>query len=115
MENTNCSKQFQALDFVISEAIKHAIHLILSLSNNYQDFGGRRQNVNWARGAGISMINNDDDFYTNAVVKGYYKNHVQVQNETSINQQLKYIAHSSALNYNRFFLALIRVMLKSTT
>ncbi|RVW60062.1 Mannan endo-1,4-beta-mannosidase 5 [Vitis vinifera] len=34
---------FQGLDFVISEARKNGVRLILSLSNNYKDFGGRPQ------------------------------------------------------------------------
>jgi mannan endo-1,4-beta-mannosidase len=68
---------YQALDFVVSEARKYGIRLILSLTNNYQDYGGRPQYVQWARSAGVP-VNNDDDFYTNAVVKGYYKNYVKV-------------------------------------
>ncbi|KAI9377502.1 hypothetical protein POPTR_019G070200v4, partial [Populus trichocarpa] len=68
---------FQGLDFVIFEARKYIICFILTLSNNYHDFGGRPQYVNWARAAGVP-INKDDDFYTNAVVKGYCKNHVKV-------------------------------------
>lgn len=71
----------QGLDFVISEARKYGIRLILSLSNNYHDFGGRPQYVNWARAAGAS-VNSDDEFYTNAIVKGYYKNHVKVKQKT---------------------------------
>ncbi|KAL5982849.1 Mannan endo-1,4-beta-mannosidase 2 [Asimina triloba] len=67
---------FQALDFVISEARRYGVHLILSLANNYKDFGGKSQYVQWARNAGV-QIKDDDDFYTNPVVKGYYKNHVQ--------------------------------------
>ncbi|RVW62600.1 Mannan endo-1,4-beta-mannosidase 5 [Vitis vinifera] len=59
---------FQGLDFVISEARKNGIRLVLTLSNNYQDFGGRPQYVNWAKSAGVS-VNNDDDFYINAVIK----------------------------------------------
>ncbi|KAG8378549.1 hypothetical protein BUALT_Bualt08G0148500 [Buddleja alternifolia] len=65
-----------ALDYVVSEAAKNGVRLILSLSNNYQDFGGRPQYVNWARNAGV-RVSSDDDFYTHEVVKGYYKNHVQ--------------------------------------
>lgn len=71
------TNSLQALDFVISEAGKYGVRLILALSNNYQDFGGRPQYVKWARSAGIP-INSDDEFYTNAVVKVYYKNHVKV-------------------------------------
>ncbi|GAA0144346.1 hypothetical protein LIER_04821 [Lithospermum erythrorhizon] len=67
---------FQSLDFVVSEAKKYGIHLILTLTNNYKDFGGRPQYVEWARNAGAN-IDKDDDFYTNLIVKGYYKNHVQ--------------------------------------
>ena len=68
----------QGLDFVVSEARKYGVKLILSLSNNYQDYGGKPQYVRWARGAGVP-IGSDDDFYTNTVVKGYYKNHVKVR------------------------------------
>ncbi|XP_019423108.1 PREDICTED: mannan endo-1,4-beta-mannosidase 5-like [Lupinus angustifolius] len=67
---------FQALDFVVSEAGKYNIKLIMSLINNYKDLGGRPQYVQWARNAGIK-ITNDDDFYTNAVIRGYYMNHVK--------------------------------------
>ncbi|KAL3513335.1 hypothetical protein ACH5RR_026052 [Cinchona calisaya] len=67
---------FQALDFVVSEARKYGIHLILSLSKNYKDFGGRPQYVIWAKNAG-KQVNSDDNFYTNDVVKGYYKDHVK--------------------------------------
>ncbi|KAK6925712.1 Glycoside hydrolase, family 5 [Dillenia turbinata] len=67
---------FQGLDFVISEARKYGVRLILSLVNNYQDFGGRPQYVQWAKSAGV-MVNNDDDFYTNDILKGYYKNHAK--------------------------------------
>ncbi|XP_077231839.1 mannan endo-1,4-beta-mannosidase 5-like [Tasmannia lanceolata] len=67
---------FQGLDFVISEARKYGVRLILSFVNNYNDYGGRPQYVQWARNAGVK-INSDDDFYTNPVVKGYYKNHIK--------------------------------------
>ncbi|KAK9110832.1 hypothetical protein Sjap_018892 [Stephania japonica] len=67
---------FQALDFVISEAGKHGIKLILSLVNNYNDYGGKAQYVQWARNAGVS-VSSDDDFYTNPTLKEYYKNHVK--------------------------------------
>ncbi|WOG97543.1 hypothetical protein DCAR_0416884 [Daucus carota subsp. sativus] len=67
---------FQGLDFVISEAKRFNIYLILSFVNNYKDYGGRQQYVQWARNAGV-QVKNDDDFYTHPVVKGYYRNHVQ--------------------------------------
>ncbi|XP_052619816.1 mannan endo-1,4-beta-mannosidase 4-like [Lactuca sativa] len=68
---------FKGLDFVISEAKKYGIHLILSLVNNWDDFGGKKQYVQWARDHGGQYLNSDDDFFTNVVVKGYYKNHLK--------------------------------------
>ncbi|KAK9066790.1 hypothetical protein SSX86_014113 [Deinandra increscens subsp. villosa] len=67
---------FQGLDFVVAEARKYDIQLILSFVNNYKDFGGRPQYVEWARSSGV-QISSDDDFYINPIVKGYYKNHVK--------------------------------------
>ncbi|XP_049410365.1 mannan endo-1,4-beta-mannosidase 5-like [Solanum stenotomum] len=67
----------QGLDFVISEARKYGIRLILSFVNNYKDFGGRSQYAQWAKNAGIQNINSEDDFYTHPALKDYYKNHVK--------------------------------------
>ncbi|KAK6939480.1 Glycoside hydrolase, family 5 [Dillenia turbinata] len=69
-------QMFQGLDFVISEARRFGVKLILSLVNNYDNLGGKQQYVDWARSQGQS-ISSEDDFYTNPVVKGYYKNHVK--------------------------------------
>ncbi|PWA45125.1 mannan endo-1,4-beta-mannosidase 1 [Artemisia annua] len=66
---------FEGLDFVVAEARKYGLRLILSFVNNYKDFGGRPQYVEWARSSGV-QVSNDDDFYTNPIVKDYYKNHV---------------------------------------
>ncbi|KAK4483914.1 hypothetical protein RD792_011123 [Penstemon davidsonii] len=67
---------FQGLDFVISEARKYRIRLILSFVNNYNDYGGRSQYAQWAKNAGVH-VNGDDDFYTHPVLKGYYRNHIK--------------------------------------
>jgi len=69
-----CAK---GLDFVISEAKKFGIKLVLSLVDNYEALGGKRRYVEWARSQG-QPIASDDDFFTNPVVKGYYKNHIRV-------------------------------------
>ncbi|PWZ26857.1 putative mannan endo-1,4-beta-mannosidase 9 [Zea mays] len=65
---------FRGLDYVISEAKKRGIHLILSLVNNWDGYGGKKQYVQWARTQGHSL-NSDDDFFTDSVTKGFYKNH----------------------------------------
>lgn len=62
---------------MLSEVRKHEVKVILSLVNNYDSFGGKKQYVNWARAQG-QAIGSDDEFFTNAVVKGFYKNHVKV-------------------------------------
>ncbi|KAL8230977.1 hypothetical protein R6Q57_000755 [Mikania cordata] len=67
---------FQGLDFVVAEARKYGLRLIISFVNNYKDFGGRPQYIEWARCSGV-QIHSDDEFYTNPTVKGYYKNHVE--------------------------------------
>ncbi|KAG5566408.1 hypothetical protein RHGRI_002100 [Rhododendron griersonianum] len=69
---------FKGLDFVVAEARKYGVYLILTLVNNWDDYGGKKQYVQWARDRGQSSLNNNDDFYTNPVVKGYFKNHVKV-------------------------------------
>ncbi|KAG0492860.1 hypothetical protein HPP92_006258 [Vanilla planifolia] len=69
-------QMFKGLDFVVSEARRFGIRLILSLVNNYDNFGGKKQYVQWGRNQGQN-IGSDDEFFTNAVVKGYYKNHVK--------------------------------------
>ncbi|KAF9593107.1 hypothetical protein IFM89_020171 [Coptis chinensis] len=66
----------KGLDFVISEAAKYRIYLILSLVNNYPDFGGRNQYVQWAKERG-QQLKSTDDFYTCPTTKGYYKNHIK--------------------------------------
>ncbi|XP_054777552.1 mannan endo-1,4-beta-mannosidase 4-like [Prosopis cineraria] len=69
---------FRGLDFVISEAGKYGVRLILSLVNNWKDFGGKNQYVKWASERGqISAVSNEDGFFTHLVVKQYYKNHIK--------------------------------------
>ncbi|KAL9688949.1 hypothetical protein QQ045_033376 [Rhodiola kirilowii] len=67
---------FQGLDFVVAEASKYGIRLVMSLVNNYNDYGGRKQYVDWARSRGVN-ISSEDDFYSNEVVKQFYKNHIK--------------------------------------
>ncbi|KAA3478195.1 Mannan endo-1,4-beta-mannosidase 6 [Gossypium australe] len=47
---------FRGLDYVIVEARKHGIRLILSLVNNLSNFGGKAQYVRWAQEAGHNAI-----------------------------------------------------------
>ncbi|XP_010943133.3 putative mannan endo-1,4-beta-mannosidase 9 [Elaeis guineensis] len=67
---------FQGLDYVISEAKKNGVYLILTLVNNWGDFGGKSKYVQWARDQG-QTISSDDGFFSNEVAKEMYKNHIK--------------------------------------
>ncbi|XP_020275643.1 putative mannan endo-1,4-beta-mannosidase 9 [Asparagus officinalis] len=67
---------FKALDFVISEARNNGIYLILSLVNNWEGYGGKKQYVQWARDQG-QWLNSDDDFFRNYLTKQFFKNHIK--------------------------------------
>ncbi|XP_076928686.1 mannan endo-1,4-beta-mannosidase 7-like [Bidens hawaiensis] len=67
---------FQALDFVVSEGGKFGVKLILSLVNNFNDYGGKAQYVQWANERG-QQIQNEDSFFTNSIIKSFYKNHIK--------------------------------------
>ncbi|KAH6798292.1 Glycosyl hydrolase superfamily protein [Perilla frutescens var. hirtella] len=66
---------FKGLDFVVSEAKKHKIRLILSLVNNWDAYGGKSQYVKWGKAAGLNSTS-DDDFFSHPTLKYYYKSHV---------------------------------------
>lgn len=69
-------QMFQGLDFVVSEAKKYGIKLVLGLVNNYDEYGGKKQYVEWAKSNG-QPLSSVDDFFTDPVVKGFYKNHIK--------------------------------------
>eukprot|EP00249_Psilotum_nudum_P002783 c15924_g1_i2 orf=434-1318(+) len=69
-------RAFQALDFVLSEARRNGLRLILSLSNNYPSMGGKAQYVQWARNAGQSL-SSDDSFFYDSTVRGYFKDYLK--------------------------------------
>ncbi|KAL8225829.1 hypothetical protein R6Q57_018386 [Mikania cordata] len=68
---------FQGLDFVLFEARKFGIKLILSLTNNFNDYGGKDQYVKWAKERGQN-IHNEDSFFSNPMVKSFFKNHIKI-------------------------------------
>ncbi|CAN0879533.1 Mannan endo-1,4-beta-mannosidase 6 [Linum grandiflorum] len=68
---------FKALDFVVSEAKKYKIRLILSLTNNWDAYGGKAQYVKWGKEAGFNLTS-DDDFFSHPTLRSYYKAHVKM-------------------------------------
>ncbi|KAI4965076.1 hypothetical protein ZWY2020_057524 [Hordeum vulgare] len=67
---------FVGLDFVVAEAKKRGLYLILSLTNNWGDFGGKRQYVQWAKEQGHNL-GSDDDFFTDRLTQRFYMNHIK--------------------------------------
>ncbi|KAF7091365.1 hypothetical protein CFC21_093956 [Triticum aestivum] len=67
---------FVGLDFVIAEAKKRGLYLILSLVNNWGDFGGKKQYVQWAKDQGHNL-GSEDDFFRDALAQQFYKKHVE--------------------------------------
>lgn len=63
---------FRALDRVVQQAGEHGLHLILTLVNNWDDYGGMNQYVAWSPTASVH-----DDFYTDGNCKRWYKDHIE--------------------------------------
>ncbi|KAJ6363778.1 hypothetical protein OIU78_003859 [Salix suchowensis] len=68
---------FRGLDYVIVEARRNHIRLILSLVNNLVAFGGKNQYVKWAKEAGVNVSLSDDSFFSNPAIKDYYKAYIK--------------------------------------
>ena len=62
----------QKLDYVIAQAEKHNIKVILTLTNYWDAFGGMGQYCLWA-GKSKSDV---EDFYTDETMKGWFKNYI---------------------------------------
>jgi mannan endo-1,4-beta-mannosidase len=58
------------LDYALYKARQNGLKIILPFTNNWSDFGGMDQYVRWAGGS------YHDDFYTNATIKGWYKDYI---------------------------------------
>jgi endo-1,4-beta-mannosidase len=60
----------------VSEAKKYKIRLILSLTNNWDAYGGKAQYVKWGKATGLNLTS-DDDFFSHPTLRSYYKAHVK--------------------------------------
>lgn len=67
-----------ALDYVLYKAKENKIYLILTLGNNYKDFGGISQYLNWAKKyLPENFFYSHNDFFTNDSIKEWYKFYVE--------------------------------------
>ncbi|KAI3973843.1 hypothetical protein MKX01_030419 [Papaver californicum] len=68
---------FQGLDFVIAEARRHKIKLILSSVNNLDAFGYGSPYIILPKEAGANVTSLNDSFFSHPTVKDYYKNYIK--------------------------------------
>ncbi|XP_038978999.1 mannan endo-1,4-beta-mannosidase 6-like [Phoenix dactylifera] len=66
-----------ALDYVIYEARRNNVRLILCLLNNLNAFGGKDQYVRWAQEAGFNVTTSSDAFFSFDVIRGYFKDYIK--------------------------------------
>jgi mannan endo-1,4-beta-mannosidase len=62
---------YERFDYTVWRARQLGIKLVVTLVNNWNDFGGMNQYVAWFGG------NNHDEFYTNEKIKTAYKQYIQ--------------------------------------
>lgn len=67
---------FKGLDYVLVEARRNGVRLILSLVNNLKAYGGKTQYLQWAEEMGIN-VSSKDSFFSDPVIKDYYKSYVK--------------------------------------
>ncbi|KAK9689878.1 hypothetical protein RND81_09G087700 [Saponaria officinalis] len=70
-------KSFQALDYVIAEARRNGVRLILSLVNNLHAYGGKAQYVKWAWEEGVGISSSNDSFFFDPSIQTYFKNYIK--------------------------------------
>jgi mannan endo-1,4-beta-mannosidase len=63
---------FEHLDYVVDQAGKHGIRLILPLTNNWSAYGGMPQYVEWS-----DTAETHDDFYTDDETQRMYREYVE--------------------------------------
>jgi len=67
---------FRGLDYVLFKAGQLGIRLVLPIVNNWDDYGGMNQYVQWdASFGGPPIASSHDDFYTDSDIRQWYKNH----------------------------------------
>lgn len=91
-----------ALDYVLQKARESGIYLIITLSNNYSDFGGIPQYIAWANQFKLNGSNNHahNDFFTSDSIKQWYKFYVEfLFNRTNTFNGIKYKDDSTIFSW----------------
>ena len=84
----------RALDYVVYKAGQYGVKLILALENNYSDFGGLEQYIEWADNylsPRMGKMYTHNDFFTDDSIKSWYKFYVNtILNRTNVYTGIKY-------------------------
>jgi mannan endo-1,4-beta-mannosidase len=69
-----------ALDYVLQKARESGIYLIITLSNNYSDFGGIPEYIKWANQYKLYGSDNHthNDFFTSDSIKHWFKFYIEL-------------------------------------
>ncbi|KAL9261779.1 Mannan endo-1,4-beta-mannosidase 2-like protein [Drosera capensis] len=68
---------FKGLDYVVAEARRFGIRLILSLVNNLQPYGGKTQYAKWAWEEGVGISSSNDSFFYDPSIRIYFKDYIK--------------------------------------
>lgn len=71
----------------MNEARKYKIRLLLSLTNNWESYGGKKQYVKWGKDAGLN-VTSDDDFFVDPNIKSYFSCHIKVKLTSCFSQYI---------------------------
>ena len=86
----------QVLDYAIYKASQEDIKLLITFTNNWEAFGGKKQYLKWAEAAGVNVDTSnltkpEDAFYTDETIKGWYKDYVEtLLNHVNVYTGIKY-------------------------
>lgn len=69
---------WQALDYVIAEARRQGVRLLLALVNNLEAYGGKTQYVKWAWEEGLGLTSSNDSFFYDPSIRRYFKDYIKV-------------------------------------
>jgi mannan endo-1,4-beta-mannosidase len=86
----------EALDYVVWQAGRRGLRLILALVNHWDDYGGRRQYAAWS-----STAKRADDFYRDAACRRWYRSHARTLVERT-NTYTGRVYHDDYPDYDRF-------------
>jgi len=91
--------RIQGLDYAIYQAQQSGVRLLVSLVNNWEDYGGKAKYVAWDKAPEGENAENEDDFFTNHKCRH--------DSTTKIMSRFAFRTSNDSCNANLVFLILI--------